>query len=51
VQENPTMVEEDVNLSCVFSVDVDQPHSFVEALNGEGSQHWKKAMDSEFQFS
>jgi hypothetical protein len=47
VQENPTMVEEDVNLSCVFSID--QPHSFVEAVNGEDSQHWKKAMDFEIQ--
>jgi beta-galactosidase/beta-glucuronidase len=49
VQENPTMVEEDVNLSWVFSIDVDQPYSFAEALNGEDSQHWKKAMDFEFQ--
>jgi hypothetical protein len=24
---------------------VDEPHSFVEILNGENSQHWKKAMD------
>jgi hypothetical protein len=31
------MVEEDVNPSCVFYVDVDESHSFVEALNGEDS--------------
>jgi hypothetical protein len=51
MQKNPTMVEEDMNPSWVFYVDVDEPHSFVEALNGEDSQHWKKAMDSKFQFS
>ncbi len=28
-----------------FSIDVDEPHSSVKALNGEDSQHWKKAMD------
>jgi hypothetical protein len=39
VQENPIMVEKDVNPSCVFSIDVNGPHSFVEALNGENSQH------------
>jgi hypothetical protein len=33
VQENPTMVEEDLNPSYVFFVDVDEPHSFVDALN------------------
>jgi hypothetical protein len=33
------MVEEDVNPSYVFFVDVDEPHSFVEALNGENSQY------------
>jgi hypothetical protein len=49
IQENLTMVGKDVNFSCVFSVDVDEPHYLVEALNGENSQHWKKAMDSEFQ--
>jgi hypothetical protein len=38
-----------VNLSYVFNVDVDEPHSFGEALNVEESQHWKKAMDSKFQ--
>jgi hypothetical protein len=31
-----------VNPSCVFSIDVDEPPFFVEALNGEDSQHWKK---------
>jgi hypothetical protein len=46
MQKNPTMVEEDVNPSCVFYVDVDELHSFVEALNGEDSLHYKKAMDS-----
>jgi hypothetical protein len=49
MQENPTIVEEDVNPSYVFFVDVDEPHSFVKALNGEVSQHWKKAMDLKFQ--
>jgi hypothetical protein len=40
------MVEED---SCVFSIDVGEPHYFVEVLNGEDSQHWKKkAMDFNF---
>jgi hypothetical protein len=39
VQENPIMVEEDVNPSCVFSIDVNEPHCFVEALNDEDSQH------------
>jgi hypothetical protein len=42
------MVEEDVNASYVYFVDVDEPHYFVDALNDEDSQHWKKAMDSEF---
>jgi hypothetical protein len=31
------MVEEDVNPSYVFFVDVDEPDLFVEALNGENS--------------
>jgi hypothetical protein len=39
VQENPIIVEEDVNPSCVSSIDVNEPHSFMEALNGEDSQH------------
>jgi hypothetical protein len=39
VQENPMMLEKYVNPSCVFSIDVNEPHSFVEALNGEDSQH------------
>jgi hypothetical protein len=39
MQENPMMVEENVNLSYVFNVDVDEPHSFGEALNVEESQH------------
>jgi len=38
-----------VNHSCVFSIDADEPHSFVKALNGENSQHWKKAIDYDFQ--
>jgi hypothetical protein len=42
------MVEEEVNPSYIFFVDVDEPHSFVDVLNGEYSQHWEKAMDSEF---
>jgi len=42
VLENSTMIEKDVNPSCVFSIDVDEPLFFVEALNGEDSQHWKK---------
>jgi hypothetical protein len=37
MQKNPTMVEEDMNPSCVFYVDVDEPHFFVKALNGEDS--------------
>jgi hypothetical protein len=36
------MVEEDVNPSYVFFTNVDDPYSFVDALNGEDSQHWKK---------
>ncbi len=44
------MVEKDVNLSCAFFIDVNEPHYFVEALNGEDSQHWKKAMDFKFQY-
>jgi hypothetical protein len=43
-----TMVDKDMNLSCIFSMDVDEPHSLVEALNNKYSQHWKKAMDFEF---
>jgi hypothetical protein len=31
--ENPMMVDKNVNLSYVFSIDVDEPHFFVEALN------------------
>ncbi len=31
-----------------FFVDVNEPHSFMEALNGEDLQHWIKAMDFEF---
>jgi hypothetical protein len=50
VQENLTMVEKNENHSFVFFIDVDKPHSFVEGLNGENSQHWKKAMDFEFVF-
>jgi hypothetical protein len=49
MQENPTMVKKDVNHSCVLSIDVDEPHFFVKALNGENSQHWKKAIDFDFQ--
>jgi hypothetical protein len=37
-QENPIMVE-DVNHSFIYSIDVNEPHSFVEVLNGEDSQH------------
>ncbi len=48
MQEIPTIVEEDVNPSYVFFVNVDEPHYFVDDLNGEDSQHWKKVMDSEF---
>ncbi len=45
VQENPIMVEEDVNPSFIyFSVDVDEPHYLLEALNGEiqniGKRPW-----------
>jgi hypothetical protein len=43
------MVEKNVNISCVISIDVDEHHSFVEALNGEDSQYWKKNMEYEFQ--
>jgi hypothetical protein len=49
MQKNPTMVKKDMNHSCVFSIDVDEPHFFVKALNGEYSQHWEKATDIEFQ--
>jgi len=51
MQENPTMVEENMNPSYLFSIDANEPHSFVEALNNEDSQHWKKAMDSKVQSS
>ncbi len=37
MQKNSTLVEENMNPSCVFYVDVDEPHFFVEALNGEDS--------------
>jgi hypothetical protein len=37
VQENPTMVEKNVNHSFVLSMDADKPHSFVEGLNSENS--------------
>jgi len=33
------MVEKYVKFSCVFSIDVDETHYFMEALNGEDSQH------------
>jgi hypothetical protein len=46
---NPRLVEKDVNLSCVLYHDVDEPHFFMEALNGENSQHWTKIMNSKFQ--
>jgi hypothetical protein len=36
------------NISYVFSINFDEPHSFVEISNGENSQHWKKAMDFKF---
>jgi hypothetical protein len=29
------MVEKDVNPSCVSSIDVNEPHFFMEVLNGE----------------
>jgi hypothetical protein len=38
-----------VNHSCVISIDVDQHHFFVDTLNVEDSQYWKKNMDYEFQ--
>ncbi len=38
-----------MNPSFFFNVDVDESHSFVEALNGEDLEHWKKAMDFKFQ--
>jgi hypothetical protein len=52
MQKNLSMDEGDGNPSCVFlvDVDVDEPHFFMEALNGEYSQLWKKAMDFKFQF-
>jgi len=33
------MVEKYVKFSFVFSIDVDETHYFMEALNGEDSQH------------
>jgi len=42
------MVEKEVNISCVFFVDVNEPHFFMEALDGEDLQHWIHAMDFEF---
>jgi hypothetical protein len=48
VQENSTMIEKDVNPSCVFFIDVNEPFFFVEALSGEDSQHWKKPRISGF---
>jgi len=44
-----TMVKKDLNLSYVFLVDVDEPYYFVKSLNGEDSQHSKKAIDFKFQ--
>jgi hypothetical protein len=44
VQNNLTMVFKNMNFSCVFSIDVNEPC----ILNDEDSQHWKKAMDFEF---
>jgi hypothetical protein len=37
VLKNLTMVDKDMNLSCVFSIDVDEPHSLVKALNNKYS--------------
>jgi hypothetical protein len=48
LQKNPTMVLEKCESFMFCFVDVDKPHYFVEGLNGENSQHWKKAMDFEF---
>jgi hypothetical protein len=42
------MVDKDINPSCVFSIDANEPQSLVEALNNKNSRHWKKAMDFEF---
>jgi hypothetical protein len=39
-----------VNPSSIFYFDVDEPRSFTKSLNGEDSQHWKKAMEFKFQF-
>jgi hypothetical protein len=36
------MVEKDVNPSCVFSIDVNESHFFMEVLNGENSQIGKR---------
>ncbi len=44
MQENPIMVKEDVNTSFFVSMDVDEPHYLLEALNGEiqniGKRPW-----------
>jgi hypothetical protein len=47
VQESPNDWRRCESFICFF-VDVDEPHSFVVALNGEDSQYWKKAMDFKF---
>jgi hypothetical protein len=49
MQENSIMIGKNLNLSYVLLIDVEEPHSFVVSLNGEDSQHWKKAMDFKFQ--
>ncbi len=33
------MVEKYLNFSCVFPIDVNESHCFMEALNSEDSQH------------
>jgi hypothetical protein len=44
------MVKKDVNLSCVSSIDVDEPHSFMDVLNGENSQIGKRPWILSFNF-
>jgi hypothetical protein len=48
MKENPIVVGKDVKSFMFFSINVNEPHFFVKTLNGENSQHWKKAMDFKF---
>jgi hypothetical protein len=50
VQNNPTMVKENMNPSCAFLLMLMNTIFFVQVLNDEDSQHWRKTMDFEFKY-